>query len=602
MRFLYFLSVFFTAFFGINVNLSAQTLSEGDSASVGKCLEYAEHFKSNEAFSESAKYLEKAAFILWKNNLTERAEKYYAKAFQYYQTAGNERAAASASVNLSQVLSDLNRFPEALKYSETAEKIYTKAGLNKNLIDVLKDKAVFYSSQNNFSEAAKAGESALAKSENLNDARNIKECYGMLAEIYGKAGNKQKSLEYYHKFNGFEGKGTADYKSSSTRTPSYAGEDGNFSPENSSGTSSEKISSSKDDNLLASANNTDKTNGTEKNNPEHSVITENSDTGTAGTKNESSELPKKTKNRNALFFALGFLLTIAVIVFFISRKKNFEDKAEKKKTIKNRPKSTKPNKKARKQSNRPAKKKAELVLPKTKTSYIEQEKQSKNGARHKAADRIEQTKKALTAFVPLSFIYTGGEANKNMCLLFEETGDEGIIILAENYKEEDCRLPVHEILSDFIRKNKSLDPNKILSELNKALGVNSNKKDSVSVGICRINKDTKKISYAGANTPLVIMREKMPKIMRGVSGSLPNNARKKFREYNQSAEGDTSFYLLTQSFYNRLINDRNTGGDVKTLFKNISREPVIEQEKVLSKKVKMSSDERTNVFMLGFTL
>ncbi len=333
-----------------SLRLYSQNLSAKDSSIVTKLLSYVDHFKANDNPSATAKYLEKTAFIYWKNNQSESAINYYKEAADLYQKANNEKSYASVCSNLAQIYSDTNNKSEALTYLNKAENVYKTLNLNSYLIDIYKDKAVLLKLSKQYSASIAEAEKALALSEKENDYDDIKECYGMLSEIHKAAGNDAKSLEYFNKFMGFDHSGSTSYATSnqshshqsSTSTTKLDNYQNNPTENNSETniTESENITN-QNNNYQNYADNNSTSNSSNSAADNTQIIANNETTDIAA--NDSTQIStnnatisansiinkfskNKKKHRNVIIYGLLFLFIIAFITFLISKKRHYRSK------------------------------------------------------------------------------------------------------------------------------------------------------------------------------------------------------------------------------------------------------------------------------------
>ncbi len=311
-------SAFVVLLFAFPEHASAQKLPQNDSLIIEKILSYANHFKANGNISESAQYLEKAAFTYWKNNNTVQSKKYYTEACDIYKADGKEKAYASVCTNLAQIEADSKHYPEALEYLSKAETIYKKLGFDGFLSDIYKDQAVVHKNQKNYTNGIQSVLLALKLSEKLNDSESTKECYALLAELYKLKGDNAQSLVYYNKFQDADGRTTSRNESKYTTVTDE--HDGSGSPDEHAYETTETDNSQ---NALAYMRKQNKKGANISVSEDSTAMHAAADSLTQDLTTEQTE-PENPhrKQNNAIIFAIGFILTIAWLTFFMSRRKH----------------------------------------------------------------------------------------------------------------------------------------------------------------------------------------------------------------------------------------------------------------------------------------
>jgi len=147
-------------------------------------------------------------------------------------------------------------------------------------------------------------------SEKSKDTESIKECYGLLAELYRLAGDKEQSLVYFNKFQGL----TSDYQVDIRHgyTPDISESDTQNeqgSSVNVSKTSSNSKTKQADTNVAESASNVETPIGSVAD----STLMVNVD---------NLELLRKKKQKNAIVFGIAFLVSVATMTFVLSRRRH----------------------------------------------------------------------------------------------------------------------------------------------------------------------------------------------------------------------------------------------------------------------------------------
>ncbi len=303
-----------------------QKLPEKDSLIAEKLISVIDHYTKNGNIVGTAQYHEKLAVTYWKNSFYIKAEHHYLQALNIYVKNDNDKAIASVCVNIAHVLSDNDRPQDALNYLTRAETLCKKLGMEDQVLDIQKDKAIQLKALKNYPDATQNALSALQIAEKVKDKQNIRECYGILAELYKLAGNDAKSLEYYDKFWATS-EISKDTRNSTRNDPK------NNTRTNTKTETAERVHNSDEHKNVIEY--------IEIISEKDSLITETpesiADTTTKVVEDElknNDDLlhEKKLKRRKALIFALTFLVTIATVTFVISQKKHSRNKKRYKKT------------------------------------------------------------------------------------------------------------------------------------------------------------------------------------------------------------------------------------------------------------------------------
>ncbi len=106
----------------------------------------------------------------------------------------------------SNYLSDVKKYPEALKSAEMAEKLSDKDADLLSYAEIQLTKATIYDGMGKTKEAIQHAENAMEAFKDSEDANALVRTYNTLAEILKKSGDYKKSLEYFEKANALEEK------------------------------------------------------------------------------------------------------------------------------------------------------------------------------------------------------------------------------------------------------------------------------------------------------------------------------------------------------------------------------------------------------------
>lgn len=198
--FLFFISIFL--FFCQNLfSQEGLELSRKDSADVEKLITGYLHYDEIGNLKESTNCLNAIADIYWKRNQSTNAIEYFLKSLERNKKLESENAIAMISNNLALIYSDIGEyskseefFRQTLKYRRTQKtQIESLTSCLINLSNVLLKTG-------KYDEAASVIMEAVEQSKSANDMERLQSCYGTLAEIYVKKGDKQKEKEYFAEY------------------------------------------------------------------------------------------------------------------------------------------------------------------------------------------------------------------------------------------------------------------------------------------------------------------------------------------------------------------------------------------------------------------
>ncbi len=178
-------------------------LYNGKRITVEKCLEIAAREEQEGDIKEATRYLNQAATIHWEKKDYTPAIRYFEQSIRLNERINNENGIAMISNNLGMLYADLEEYEKSLQYFEytlkTRRTNHEKIGIISALINI----SVVLNNLQRYSESITRLEEALKLTTEMSDVRQMRSCYGMLAETYSKAGNQEKSLEYFNLYRTF---------------------------------------------------------------------------------------------------------------------------------------------------------------------------------------------------------------------------------------------------------------------------------------------------------------------------------------------------------------------------------------------------------------
>ena len=178
-------------------------LSRTDSAKILLNDSLANYYKSIDDYRDACRFLEENAMIYWKHNYFDQAIKYYKKSIELNKKIQNYDGIAKINTNLALIFSDKGQYDSAYNYFEKTLAVRKAQNQKVGVVSALINEAVVLNKLKKHDLAAQKLEHALELAREMNDIKQMRSCYGMLAETYQKAGDLKKSMYYYNFFKTF---------------------------------------------------------------------------------------------------------------------------------------------------------------------------------------------------------------------------------------------------------------------------------------------------------------------------------------------------------------------------------------------------------------
>jgi signal transduction histidine kinase len=189
-------------FFCTGIVLAQDTYS-GKDLSVEQCLSLAEKNKQTGDIKEATRYINTAAMQVWEDKNYADAIIYFNQSIDLNQKINNLSGIAKIHSNLGMIYADLAQFQKSLDYFQLSLDYRLKYGEKSEIISTYINKGVVLNNLKKHQAAATDIEEALRLSTEMNDAAQMKSCYGMLAETYEKAGNQERTMHYFNLYRTF---------------------------------------------------------------------------------------------------------------------------------------------------------------------------------------------------------------------------------------------------------------------------------------------------------------------------------------------------------------------------------------------------------------
>jgi CheY-like chemotaxis protein len=149
-------------------------------------------------------YLNKIAYHYWNNNQLDIAAEKYEELLKISRSNNNNAAIRNVQTNLGLVYSDLSQYDKALSAFNEALKIAQQQNNKAAIASAYMNIAVVHQTTGNNQQALSATDNALKLAQELNQMKLVRSCYGMLADIHKKLGNSEETMKYFNLYASFD--------------------------------------------------------------------------------------------------------------------------------------------------------------------------------------------------------------------------------------------------------------------------------------------------------------------------------------------------------------------------------------------------------------
>ena len=189
--------------FGSSHFIVAQTNYSTKNISIEKCLELASKYETEGDIKEATRYMNTAGITSWENKDYPKSIEYFNKSIELNRLINNKSGIAKIQSNLGMIYSDMGEYEASLNFFQTALDYRLANGERSEIISTYINKSVVLNNLKQYEEAASNLGESLTLATEMNDAGQMKSCYGMLAETYEKMGDQQKTLHYFNLYKTF---------------------------------------------------------------------------------------------------------------------------------------------------------------------------------------------------------------------------------------------------------------------------------------------------------------------------------------------------------------------------------------------------------------
>lgn len=152
---------------------------------------------------EATRFLNEAASIEWEKKNYSQAVQYFQKSIQLNQEIGNQAGILMIHNNLGMIYSDLKDYEKSLIYFNKTLTGRRTMQDKVSIISALVNISVVLNNLKRYQESVNHLEEALDFARNMSDAKQMRSCYGMLAETYEKMGDSNRMLHYFNLYKTF---------------------------------------------------------------------------------------------------------------------------------------------------------------------------------------------------------------------------------------------------------------------------------------------------------------------------------------------------------------------------------------------------------------
>jgi len=170
---------------------------------IAECLQVAKEKEQAGDKKEASRFLNQAATIHWERKEYEKAIEIFEKSLALNMSINNLHGATGINSNLAMIYADLGKYETSYEYFKKVLE-YRRTGTDKvSIISANINTSIVLNNLKRYNESAELLENALTLAREMNDADQMKSCYGMLSETYEKAGNVERSIHYFNLYRSF---------------------------------------------------------------------------------------------------------------------------------------------------------------------------------------------------------------------------------------------------------------------------------------------------------------------------------------------------------------------------------------------------------------
>jgi serine phosphatase RsbU (regulator of sigma subunit) len=563
-----------------------QELTRQDSAMIKKYTENYELYLGKSDLRNASDFLNQIAEVYWNRNHFEASAEYYTKSLELNKKLGNENGMAGINSNLGMIYYDLGNYQKSVEHLQQAVAVRrsnknTATG-RENLFNSLLNLSSSLKQLKRYNEAIVFLEEALSYAQEINNLEKISVFYLQLAEVHESAGNKAESKAYMEKYMSFY----REMKDQEVFVSKMGMENERLR--------AERIALEKKLKELELEEKTvqleEKTQEVKKYHSKADSLTANLSKAQLATQvlEEQAEKERLVSSRNKIIFIsiLAIVLLIAAILLYA-----FYQKKKANTILENK------NTEILRQQD-------EIIRQRDKLDASNKELDKKN---HQIMESINYAKLIQTAMlqpetpldkhVPDSFILFKPRNVVSGDFYWYTHKEDKLIIAAI-----DCTghgvpgafmsMIGANILNQIVLNDNVIEPHLILEELHKGVNIALNQKhtgndDGMDASLFVIDKSKKRISFAGAKNPLILIKNEQLEEIEGDDFSIGGFMRsddEKFSKKEIAVEGDVYVYSFSDGYPDQFGGEKNKKfmhGRMTKLLHEIHQKDMAEQKSIL---------------------
>jgi signal transduction histidine kinase len=168
-----------------------------------ECMEKATQFEKIGDFKEATRYLNTAAIQTWEAKDYLTSITYFNQSIELNKKINNQSGISKINSNLGMIYSDMGDFAKSLSYFQASLDYRLIHGEKTEIISTYINQGVVLNNLKRYPESVQSIEQALKLATEMNDAQQMKSCYGMLSETYEKMGDREKTIHYFNLYRTF---------------------------------------------------------------------------------------------------------------------------------------------------------------------------------------------------------------------------------------------------------------------------------------------------------------------------------------------------------------------------------------------------------------
>jgi len=160
----------------------------------------ADSLYSQGQYTEAARLFNQAAFQYWENESDKKAAEAFEKSLLCNEQIGNKNGKKVILGHLGQLYYEMGNWNQSIRHFENQLAIARQQNRKTDIATVLINLSNVYLASSEITRAIKSLEEASSLSAEANHIPLLKNSYALLAQAYDKAGDTQKSRDYFDKY------------------------------------------------------------------------------------------------------------------------------------------------------------------------------------------------------------------------------------------------------------------------------------------------------------------------------------------------------------------------------------------------------------------